>query len=329
MSSSTSSPSRHERDVLAARLAVARQLADELREAGDDPAHRHHRQAHGAVADARPAGPARPRRGPSSSRAGGTSWSPSGDQAVQRRRAPRVGWLAGAAARARRSARPSAVVGGQRRRARGRAASTRRRRARPRRRRRAGRARVGWGRGPSRRPRGRPRVVVVGRVVLGRPAAGTVDGVVAGDGAVERGDDGGELVGADRALGARQRAADALGGHEQQVDEVLADGEPAVAQRAEQVLGPVGDVDDAVEAEHPGRALDGVRVAEQARDQLPRRRVRLEPQQPLAQRGEPLLDLRAEGRDQLRVVGPAVHDRPCQLTRNCAIDDAQLGGERR
>ena len=94
---------------------------------------------------------------------------------------------------------------------------------------------------------------------------------------------------------------------EQQVDEVAADRQPAVAKRAEQVLGVVRDREDLGQAEHPGRALDGVGVAEQARDDLARRGMRLEREQPSLQRRDPLLDLGAERREQLRVVSPAGH----------------------
>ena len=53
-----------------------------------------------------------------------------------------------------------------------------------------------------------------------------------------------------------------------------------------------------------------------AGDQLLGRRVALEPEQALAHRRKPFVDLRAERCDELGVVGPAVHD-----TRNCSMDE--------
>ena len=202
VSSSTSSPVEHERDVLARVVrAAGGQLADQLGEAGDHPAHRHHRQAHRAVADVGRAGSGRPRRGPSSSRVAAPSWSPRATRRVQRlgrsacsARQPgeRLAHRPGRRAGARRQGRP----------ARGRAGRSGGRRARPRRRRRAGRAPGGSGPGSSRR-RGR-----AGRRPRSSSSAasrGTATGSSPATGGVEGGDHGGELVGADRPR--RRRAA--------------------------------------------------------------------------------------------------------------------------
>lgn len=129
-------------------------------------------------------------------------------------------------------------------------------------------------------------------------------GVGAGERGIERGHDLGDRLGRHGPVGAGQRAAERVGRDEQQVHEVAAYAGAPVAQHSEQVLGAVREGHDAVEPEHARRALDGVRVAEQRHDDLPRRRVLLETEQPVAQRGEPVLHLRAEGGDQLRVVAP-------------------------
>ena len=76
------------------------------------------------------------------------------------------------------------------------------------------------------------------------------------------------------------RNADSVTAREQQVDDVAAYAEPPVAKSAEHVFACVRDLQHAVEAEHPRAALDGVRVAEQTRDELPRRGMLLELQQP-------------------------------------------------
>ena len=131
------------------------------------------------------------------------------------------------------------------------------------------------------------------------------DGVLAVDGRRERRHDRREVVVAELAAG--QRPVDGVAGREQHVDEVAADGEAPVAQRAEQVLHRVADLQHAGQAEHPGGALDGVRVAEQAGDDLPRCGVALQLEQAGLQRGQPLLDLRAEGGEQLGVVPPGGH----------------------
>ena len=251
----------------------------------------------------RRAGSARPRPRAQQLAGGGAELVAEGDEGVQARPAAACG-------RSTRRPAPRAARGRTRaarrpaRRARGRAGRSGGRRARPRRRRRAGRAPGGWGPGSSRRTaagRGRRRRSVLRRRL--QPRHG--DRVVAGAGALSAATTAASSSGADRPGRAGQRPADALGGDEQHVDEVLADRRAGRREGAEQVLGAVGDVDDAVQAEHPGRALDGVGVAEQPAHQLARRRVRLQPQQALAQRRQPLLDLGAEGGDQLRVVGPA------------------------
>ena len=123
-SSSTSSPS----STSSTSLPVGRgHLADELGEAGHDPAHRHHRQPHRAVADARPAGRGRPRCRAASSRARGGQLVAERDRARARRRRRRGGQL-DVGRSWRRSARTAAseLLGGQRRPARRRARSMRR-----------------------------------------------------------------------------------------------------------------------------------------------------------------------------------------------------------
>ena len=75
-----------------------------------------------------------------------------------------------------------------------------------------------------------------------------------------------------------QRLSDRIAGREQDVDELGTYGEAAVAQRPQQVLHGMGDLQDPGQAEHPGRTLDGVRVAEQAGDDLAWRAVTLERQ---------------------------------------------------
>ena len=204
-------PGEHERGrPCAARVPRRRrQLADQLREAGDDPAHRHHRQAHRAVADIGEPALRRPRRGPSSSRLAAPSWSPSDDQRVHgvghaRGVCSPLRWPCEAASRSARAQRRWSAAS---------AASSR-----------------PCGRDPADvelgladdveqvvHPAGghADRVAAAARRLAGRrrrrpprrPAAGTVDRVVAGDGAVEGGHDAAELVGPHRALGAGQRAA--------------------------------------------------------------------------------------------------------------------------
>ena len=132
--------------------------------------------------------------------------------------------------------------------------------------------------------------------------------VLAGQGSLEYVVERGEVAVGDRVRSPGNRATDAVAGSEQQVDERAGDGEPAVAQGAQEVLAGVGQLQHAVQAEHARRTLDGVRVAEQSGDRLPRLTVALELEQPSLQRRETLLDLGPERRDQLRVVdSPACH----------------------
>ncbi len=152
----------------------------------------------------------------------------------------------------------------------------------------------------------RAEAVTVGVLVDPRQL-GDHDRGLTGTGGLQGRDDRRQVLGADRAVCAGHRPGDALGGDEEHVDEVLARGHPPVPQRPEQVLGEVSHLDDGVQAQHPGRPLDGVRVPEQARDELLGRRGVLEPEQPLAQRGQPVVDLGPERRNQLGVVGPLVH----------------------
>ena len=95
---------------------------------------------------------------------------------------------------------------------------------------------------------------------------GDDDGVDAGEGGVERGHDVGHDGGRDPALRARQGSAERVRGHQQEVDEVATDRDPAVADHAEEVLGAVGHGDDRIEAEHARRPLDRVGVAEERGD---------------------------------------------------------------
>ena len=305
VSSSTSWPSRTSVTSLAVSSGVLRrrELADQLGEAGHHPAQRHHRQAHRAVADV--GQPALPVLGPGEQLAGGgAELVAERDEGVQGVQDLGLGRRTGQCLANR--ATGTLVVGGQR----SELAAVPRDPAY---------VELGDaddvdqvvhppGRHPDRVAPAAAQVVRLGQLLLGEPRHD--DRVVAGERGVQRGDDGGELLVTDRPGRAGHRAADALGRDEQHVDEVGTHGEPAVLERTQQVLGPVGDIDDTGQAEHPGRALDGVCVAEQPSHQLPRGRVCLEAQQALAQRGQPFLDLGAEGGDQLRVVRPACHPWP-------------------
>ena len=77
----------------------------------------------------------------------------------------------------------------------------------------------------------------------------------------------------------REGMGDPVAGGEQEVDEVPAHREPLVPERAEQVLHRVGDAKDAVQAQHPRRALHRVGVAEEPGDDLAWRAVALEREQ--------------------------------------------------
>ena len=289
-------------DVLAGRRG---DLTHELGEGGDDPADRHHRQAHGAVAHAgelvlgvldaaaQLAG-GRGQLVPERHQAG------DGVGHVRRRarrHRPRRCARSWPSRRARRPAgrrgRPDARRAGSR--------------ARPRRRCPAGRGRAASGPGPSRRcaagrarRRGRASSAATG---VGR---GTSTGSSPGEGLVEGLHQGLDVLVADRGVGAGHGVGDGVGDREEQVHEVAADAEAAVLESTQEVLGAVGEPDDAVEGQRARRALHRVGVAEEAGHELLGRRVLLEPEQPVAQRGQLLVDLRAEDRDELRVVGPAV-----------------------
>ena len=292
-----------ELDVLAGGLG---DVAHDAGKCGEDPAHRHHREAHRPVADQRHA-PAVPFDQLAQTPDGAGHLVGRADEAVQReghvgvqRGSVLVGDLP-------QDSGPACLVGGQ-------GQQGARRLLDP-----TG-AEVGLtddvqqvvdlGGGDADRIRGLP----VGRCVVDLDLLGDVhrgEGrhlarVGAGHGPDQGVDDRLEQRVVDGVV-ARQRAADAVACGEQQVDVVLADREPAVAQRAEQVLHVVGDVQHALEPEHARRALDGVGVAEQRRHDLARALVVLEREQACLQRREPLLDLRAEGREQLRVVAPCRH----------------------
>ena len=254
------------------------------------------------------------------------------------RRVDIAGRLSPLAATASRRARSQCFWSAAKRDRRGRGARPGGPRARPRRRRRAGRGpggrdahRLAGARRPARRPARRRRRLLLDR----RRARARRPGPRRRARGRARRATAARSSGSTGCVGAGHRAADAVGGGEQQVDEVACGRQPAVAQRAEQVLGRGGRVRaTAVEAQHAGRALDGVRVAEQTGDELARRAVRLE--------------LRAARRTATRAVPRPPRGRSrrssgssAQLlmagyaTRNCAIDarssaasDVELRGGR-
>ena len=124
---------------------------------------------------------------------------------------------------------------------------------------------------------------------------------------VESVDQSGQILGVYGLISTGQPSANAFGRGKEKVDEVSAWIESSVTNGAQKIFRPVGRVDHAIKTQHARRSLDGVGISEERCHELSGLRMVLQLQEPIAQRGKPVLDLLSEGRYQLRVVGPAAH----------------------